>query len=224
MNSAALVLKSVRDYRWMILLFGILGLLLISPFSSVYDRNDNIISPLTAIVVAAVTLGTVRSFVGLAVMAALTVLWLIISLVTDGSGLFAGVAVAAPALFLVVVGSVFLLLANWLAHIRAVNMEVLCAAICGYLIVGIFWAGVYALILYFDGHAIISTDEKRVEQSDLLYFSYSTLTTTGFGDLVPKNPGARMCAVMEAVFGTFYNAIIIARLVTLYGFKTPEQP
>jgi hypothetical protein len=66
--------------------------------------------------------------------------------------------------------------------------------------------------------SITSHDSTQLLHSDLIYFSYTTLTTTGFGDLIPKNPFARMWAVIEAVAGTFYNAIVIARFVTLYGF------
>ena len=89
-----------------------------------------------------------------------------------------------------------------------------------YLIIGIFWAGLYALAQAQDHHAISSTTTGTLEHGDLLYFSYTTLTTTGFGDLAPRSPVARMWSVLEAVVGTFYNAIVIARLVTLY----PRSP
>jgi len=49
----------------------------------------------------------------------------------------------------------------------------------------------------------------------MLYFSFSTLTTTGFGDIVPVNPFARSLANLEAVLGQLYLATTIARLVTL---------
>jgi hypothetical protein len=49
----------------------------------------------------------------------------------------------------------------------------------------------------------------------LLYFSLTTLTTTGYGDITPVDPVARSAANLEAVIGQFYLAITIARLVAL---------
>jgi voltage-gated potassium channel Kch len=46
------------------------------------------------------------------------------------------------------------------------------------------------------------------------YFSLTTLTTTGYGDIVPIDPFARSLANMESVIGRFYLAITVARLVT----------
>jgi hypothetical protein len=49
----------------------------------------------------------------------------------------------------------------------------------------------------------------------MLYFSLTTLTTTGYGDIVPVDPLARSLANLESVLGQFYLAITVARLVTL---------
>jgi hypothetical protein len=53
------------------------------------------------------------------------------------------------------------------------------------------------------------------EVATMLYFSLATLTTVGYGDIVPVNPFARSLANLEAVIGQFYIAITITRLVTL---------
>jgi Ion channel len=53
------------------------------------------------------------------------------------------------------------------------------------------------------------------EFATMLYFSLTTLTTTGYGDIVPVDPFARSSANLESVIGQFYLAITIARLVTL---------
>jgi voltage-gated potassium channel len=230
MNEALRIIDWVRAHRWAILLVGILFLLLASPFPGVYDREDNVITPLAAVVVLAVTLCTAQRFLTVALMTLLTVTWLSISIATDGSGLFASdhikdPVLIAPVLFLVVMGSVFFLLASWMARVTTINAETLCAAVCGYLILGLFWTGIYALVQNVHPHAIASSDAKDLQHGDLIYFSYTTLTTTGFGDLTPKSSFARMWAVIEAVAGTFYNAIVIARFVTLYGFTTaPARP
>ena len=53
------------------------------------------------------------------------------------------------------------------------------------------------------------------ELATMLYFSLTTLTTTGFGDIVPLDPVARSLANLESMIGVFYTAITIARLVTM---------
>jgi Ion channel len=53
------------------------------------------------------------------------------------------------------------------------------------------------------------------ELATMLYFSLTTLTTTGYGDIVPINPFARSMANLESIIGQFYLAITVARLVTL---------
>jgi voltage-gated potassium channel Kch len=53
------------------------------------------------------------------------------------------------------------------------------------------------------------------EFASMLYFSLATLTTTGYGDIVPLNPFARSLASLESVIGPFYLAITVARLVTM---------
>ena len=53
------------------------------------------------------------------------------------------------------------------------------------------------------------------EVGTMLYFSLTTLTTTGYGDIVAVNPFARSLANLEALIGQFYLAITVARLITL---------
>jgi hypothetical protein len=72
----------------------------------------------------------------------------------------------------------------------------------------------------------LGTEPRRVRQlpgraddlgefATMLYFSLTTLTTTGYGDIVPVDPFVRSLANLEAVIGPFYLAITVARLVTL---------
>jgi hypothetical protein len=55
------------------------------------------------------------------------------------------------------------------------------------------------------------------------YFSFITLTASGYGDIVPVVSIARMLAMLEAMAGTFYVAILIARLVSLYSSPPPGE-
>lgn len=92
-------------------------------------------------------------------------------------------------------------------------------AIAVYLLIGILWGELYILVyllqpgsFYFDP----STQYGEPPISELIYFSFTTLTTVGFGDIVPVHPIARSMATLEALVGQLYPAVLLARLVTLY--------
>jgi len=56
-----------------------------------------------------------------------------------------------------------------------------------------------------------------------LYFSFVTLSTVGYGEIIPVSGMARMLAIVEAMFGMFYVTLLIARLVSLYSSKSPLE-
>ena len=89
-------------------------------------------------------------------------------------------------------------------------------AICLYLLMGLIWAIIYTLIqLSFPGafQNIGNSDEWFTLLPNFIYFSFVTLTTLGFGDLLPIEPVARFLVYFEAIVGQFYLAILVASLV-----------
>jgi len=88
-------------------------------------------------------------------------------------------------------------------------------AIAAYLLLGVTWAGAYELTaLHFPEAFTGSLGSSAGLTNNWLYFSYATLSTVGYGDIVPIHPVARSLAVMEALVGQLYPAILIARLVS----------
>jgi hypothetical protein len=91
-------------------------------------------------------------------------------------------------------------------------------AVVVYLNIAAIFASAYRLIWEFAPGAFAGPSAPTGGPSELaaaLYFSFTTLTTTGYGDIVPLDPFARSLANLEAVIGQFYLAITVARLVTL---------
>jgi polyphosphate kinase 2 len=87
-----------------------------------------------------------------------------------------------------------------------------------YLNAAIMFGAAFSLILGLNPDAFAippATAGDLGELATMLYFSLTTLTTTGYGDIVPIGPFARSLANLEAVIGPFYLAITVARLVTL---------
>jgi hypothetical protein len=91
-------------------------------------------------------------------------------------------------------------------------------AIVLYLNCALFFFTIYRLINLLDPHAFSGLSQGPEETGSgagLLYFSFSTLTTGGFGDITPLNPMARSIANLESVIGQLYPATLLARIVSL---------
>jgi hypothetical protein len=90
-------------------------------------------------------------------------------------------------------------------------------AIVLYLHIAVIFTFLYAVALFYVpgafGEALVATDPSV--GGKFLYFSFSTLTTVGYGDIVPVHPFARSIANLEAIVGQLYPPTLLARVVTL---------
>lgn len=90
-------------------------------------------------------------------------------------------------------------------------------AAAAYLMIGGMWTFLYGLIDAYYGPAFaVGGTATKVDGVDLLYFSFTSLTSTGYGDVTPIVRQARALAIVEQVVGTLYLAILIARLAGIY--------
>ena len=88
-------------------------------------------------------------------------------------------------------------------------------AIAAYLLLGVLWAYAYALVAHLRPGAFSGPVRPEDGPRAFFYFSFLTLTTVGYGDVLPVHPVARSLAMLEAVTGPLYLAILVARLVSL---------
>jgi hypothetical protein len=106
-----------------------------------------------------------------------------------------------------------------------VNTEVLCAGISAYLMLGFVWALGYMVVGRLVPNAFtFSVPANSMHGFTAFYFSFVTLTTVGYGDICPVAPAARMLAIMEAMTGTLFVGMLIARLVSLYSSAPGPNP
>ena len=104
-----------------------------------------------------------------------------------------------------------------------VTVHRIMGAVILYLSIGLIFANAYRACDLVLGHAFKGLPaDRNASLSQLLYFSLSTLTTTGFGDIAPLHPFVRSLANLEAVIGQLFPATLLARLVTQHaaGDKT----
>jgi Ion channel len=102
-----------------------------------------------------------------------------------------------------------------------VTIQSIYGALSAYLIIGLMFAASYAAVQHLDESSFFA-DHEPVNTQTLQYFSFTTLTTLGYGDFTAANNGGRSIAVMEAVTGQVFLATLVARLVSAYQRPGPR--
>jgi hypothetical protein len=98
---------------------------------------------------------------------------------------------------------------------RKVGADLLFGAGAAYLMLGMFFAFIYQVAILINPTCIAFPDGDG-GFSLLLYYSFTTLTTLGYGDVTPVTPVMRTTAILEASIGVFFTAILVGRLMGLY--------
>lgn len=134
-------------------------------------------------------------------------------------------------LFSLIIEIVFFIIitATIIEHVlkyKKVSADKIYGAICGYLLTGIIWAMIYTVIetafpnsFYFAsglGFNFEQSSPQGLYFTQFIYYSYITLSTLGYGDIVPTGLEARVFSSLEAMIGQLYVAVLIARLVGLH--------
>ncbi len=98
-----------------------------------------------------------------------------------------------------------------------VDADVVCGGVAVYIMIGLIWAVSYRVLEAGapGSFASLWSDITKV-WNQFLYFSLTTLTTLGYGDIHPATPVAGVWSTLEAVTGVLYLAVFVARLVSLY--------
>jgi hypothetical protein len=225
-------------FRWkfVALLGAMVAVFALRMLHSWYDLPESLVESTGVLVLlpALLTLLDDRRLRVVAVMAGIPVMLLVVvSNLLPAAGMHVPrvVARAATAAYMLLV--VFAILRLLVTTIE-VTLDEVVGAFVGYLMVGVLFSELFCVALMLDPQAIsgdaddipavrAAVTESRISNTDLRigmqrwnraqYFSFVTLTTVGYGDLHPRTPLARMLAVLEAITGQFYLAVMVAGLV-----------
>lgn len=107
---------------------------------------------------------------------------------------------------------------------RQVTTNSIVGSICIFLLLGLIWVMLYLLLAEFHPNSFSGLEHRSWQQNfpDFIYFSFVTLTTLGFGDVLPVSPLARFLVYVEAIVGVFYMAIVVSSLVSA-GMDTRQD-
>lgn len=100
---------------------------------------------------------------------------------------------------------------------KQINLQAVVGGVLVYLLIGLMFSWVIGAVIDLDPATPYFCTQPNVSNSDRVYFSFSTITTTGFGDYVPCTQVGHALAVTETVFGQVYLVTIIALLVGNLG-------
>ena len=133
--------------------------------------------------------------------------------------------VTSRILAIVLLGGCLAAALEYVLHGAEVTLDRIFAAIVAYMLAGLAFADVYEIVFALAPESFVlpvttsgANQLERVE-IQLVYFSFVTLATLGYGDITPRLPLAQMLAVLEAIFGQFYVAVVIAWLVSGYAAR-----
>lgn len=145
--------------------------------------------------------------------------------------------VPGPQIRLVAVSMIALMMAytagyllNHIVRRKDVTANTIFAALCVYLLIGYIWAFMYSIqetlspgSFNFNGTLFdIRADKQHVfwQLYYFMYYSFTSLTTLGLGDIVPATPSARVLTALEAMIGQIYLVVLVSRLVGMHITQT----
>ena len=130
---------------------------------------------------------------------------------------------AIPALSVFVISGTFTLtrMLRYVLRPGEVTVDKIYAAISVYLLAGFSFGGVFAVTELvspgsFEWAGAAAQQNPKTLLQSFVYLSFVTLVSLGYGDIIPVTPHARSLALIEALLGTFYMVVIIARLVSAF--------
>ena len=222
--------RFVSRHRF-VLLFGILlGFYMLVPV--LQQLREELLSEGPAVVEGvlflAVILGTIvsvskgRAWIPFALLLGLpaAVLW-VVGVVVESEE----VALIRQLVLIAFLGPAIWVMLRAIFDSRQVTFNTVCASLCVYLLLGLVWALAYSVVDALDPAAFACTSAAGHHRlrlwvgrgdSTVLYFSFTTLTTLGYGDIVPTSPISRMLTSVEAIAGQLYLAVLVARLVGMH--------
>ncbi len=185
--------------------------------SPVADRYPHIGAAMALIIVLGVLLGariSASKKIGIRVVLPLSGLWILARLAegfSNGEHIY---NVVSHSVGLTLSCAILWALFDRL-HTSQVTSSVIAEAFITYLIIAISFSQLYWIL----NELVVNSFNQKVtaaQSTEFLYFSMITLTSIGYGGIVPVNPFVRLIAALESMTGIFYVAIVVARLVSAY--------
>jgi hypothetical protein len=149
-------------------------------------------------------------------LGAVQVVFTVVNVASENSAVHLFAAGAAFAVNAVLIVYCIYCVLRYVLQARFITLDQIYAGISVYLMLGLAFGCMYYLLVILNPDCFsVNTAKSGGSTPDLMYFSFVTLATLGYGDITPITKAARTMAEMEAIAGTLYIAVFMARLVSL---------
>lgn len=112
-----------------------------------------------------------------------------------------------------------LLILDYVLRTDEVTGDEIVGAVSVYILIGFVWGMAFGMLDLFSPGSIKNVN-GAMQTGDFFYFSFITLMTVGYGDMYPASPVARSMAIVEAMVGVIFVAVLISRLVGLHAGRS----
>ena len=198
-------------------------LFVVAPLGALHDFDPRPVSIVVALLLASALLILSRSLVPvLGILAAFSLFFATLILRVQQKHTTLDICLEAAAWLLVALVIIWVVARAVFAPGRITYHRVV-GAVLLYLSIGFVFVALFTLVgaLSPGSYSGLTVSDRLFLPSDFVYFSFSTLTTVGYGDIVPVHPFARSLSNVEAILGQLYPATLLARLVSLETGSTP---
>jgi voltage-gated potassium channel len=205
------------DHRFLFLLASVLAMILLTPLlESINDGGITIAVVFLLTLISVVFTATEIMFRRLSILV-LAALWLVLRFATPlvNEPIFLSLAQLA---YIAVMGVSLFHVVQALVRADRVTVDILAGGAAVYLMFSVIWALSFSLMEGLVPGSVFSAPGNHAEAwNKIYYFSLSTLTTLGYGDLVPASAFARTWAALESALGVLYLAVFMARLIGIFN-------
>ena len=205
-------------HRMFWLLVALILTLVVSPIIDMYGESSHrlYLALLTTVLMISAVYAASVSQMGRFVGIVLAAVWVLLR----WFGLFSGTLNAmmwSDIALMILLFYVLAVLIRRTVALKETDFDGLCGAVAAYFLIAVAWAVSYRVIeVVAPGSFSFPSYNLEALGNQLMYFSLTTITTTGYGDITPVSPFARMWSTMEAAAGVLYIALLVARLISLY--------
>lgn len=209
-------LAQILEQRCFFLFLALLALLIAIPFLNETSHGRIILTLVNVTVMLSAVAAVGRSWFSFVIAVFLVLPALVFRFLALASGLPGYLALSWG---FVAIFYAFILgdLLHYVLRRDFMTADKLYGAVAAYILVAVLWANLHGVLQYFyPGAYSFGGTPKTLDMAELIYFSFTALTTAGFGDITPMLIQSRFLTILEMVTGVMYVAILIARLTGVY--------
>jgi hypothetical protein len=208
--------EQIREQRCFFLFLALLALLIALPFLAETAHGRLILTIVNVTVMLSAVAAVGRSRLSLVIAVALVAPALVLRFLALGSNVpeYFAMSMAFNSAFYTYVLADLL---HYVLRRDVMTGDKLYGAVCAYILIAVLWANLHGVVQYvYPGSYGLGGTTKALDMTELIYFSFTALTTSGFGDVTPLLVQSRFLTILEMLTGVMYIAILIARLTGVY--------